>query len=92
MFDGLWAVKCNVGEIEMEKNAKRRVKKYQWVITLCITTVIAMWIYGMVRIYYPDPLYVGIGQYMDLGTGIIIFTLVISGLIVTAIFKKTKKR
>lgn len=76
----------------MKKNTKRRVKKYQWFITLAITVVVSMWIYGMVRIYFPDPLYVGFAQYLDLGTGIVIFTLVISGFIIATIFKKTKKK
>ena len=76
----------------MDKNIKRKVKKYHWLITLLITVGISMWIYGMVRIYFPDPLYLGFGQYADLGTGIVIFTLVISGFIVAAIFKEPKKR
>ena len=76
----------------MDKNTKRKVKKYHWLIVLCITTVVSMWIYGMTKIYYPEPYYIGFGQYLDLGTGIVIFTLVISGFIVASIFKKTKKR
>lgn len=71
---------------------KKNVKKYHWLITLAITVVVSMWIYGMVKIYYPTPFYAGFGQYFDIGVGIIILTLVISGLIVTAIFKKNKKR
>ncbi len=74
------------------KNIKKRVKKYQWLLILCITTVIAMWVYGMTKVYFPDPLDVGFGQYLDLGTGIVIFTLVISGFIVAVIFKKEKRR
>jgi len=75
----------------MKKNTKRRVKKYQWLITLMITVVVSMWIYGMVRVYFPDPLDVGFGQYLDVGTGIVIFTLVVSGFIVAAIFKTGKR-
>lgn len=75
----------------MEKDTKKRVKKYQWLIVLCITTIVSMWIYGNTKIYYPEPLYIGFGQYMDIGTGIVIFTLVVSGFIVTAIFKSNKK-
>lgn len=75
----------------MDKGIKRKVKKYHWLVTLMVTVVISMWIYGMVRVYFPDPLDIGFGQYMDLGTGIVIFTLVISGFIVAAIFKKPEK-
>lgn len=76
----------------MKKNTKKRMKKYHWLITLTITVIVSMWIYGMVRVYFPDPLDVGFGQYLDLGTGIVIFTLVLSGIIVGLIFKKGKKR
>ena len=76
----------------MDKNIKRKVKKYHWLITLTITVVVSMWIYGMVRVYFPDPVDIGFGQYLDLGTGIVIFTLVISGFIVAALFKTNKKR
>lgn len=75
----------------MKKNTKRKVKKYHWLITLIITVVVSMWIYGMVKIYYLTPYYAGFGQYFDIGTGIVIFTLVISGFIVAAIFKSNKK-
>ena len=75
----------------MKKNAKRKVKKYQWLITLAITVCISMWIYGMVRVYFPDPIYIGLEQYIDVGVGIVILTLVLSGLIVTMLFKKNKK-
>ncbi len=74
------------------KNIKKRVKKYHWLITLAITVVVSMWVYGMVRVYFPDPLDIGFGQYMDLGVGIIIFVLVISGIIINVIFKKEKRR
>ena len=76
----------------MDKNIKRKVKKYQWLITLAMTVVVSMWVYGMVRVYFPDPMDIGFGQYLDLGTGIVIFTLVISGFIVAALFKTNKKR
>ena len=74
------------------KNVKRKVKKYHWLIILCITTITAMYVYGMTKIYFPDPWYIGFGQYLDLGTGIVIFSLIFSGFIVAAIFKKNKKR
>lgn len=74
----------------MKKNAKRKVKKYHWLITLCVTVLVAMYVYGMTRVYFPDPLYLGFGQYADLGTGIVIFALVISGFIVAAIFRKKR--
>jgi len=36
-------------------------------------------------------LYIGFGQYLDIGVGIVIFCLVISGFIVGMLFKKEKK-
>jgi len=74
------------------RNIKKRVKKYHWLIILCITTFITMYVYGMTRVYFPEPLYMGFGQYLDLSVGIIIFTLILSGFVVGVIFKKEKRR
>lgn len=74
------------------RNVKKRVKKYHWLIILCITTFTTMYVYGMTRVYFPDPLYIGFGQYLDLSVGIIIFTLILSGFVVGVIFKKEKRR
>jgi len=71
---------------------KLKIKKYHWLIILVVTTLIAMYVYGMVKIYFPDPLNIGFGQYLDLGTGIIIVSLLLSGFIVAAIFSKNKKK
>lgn len=76
----------------MDNKNKKKVKKYQWLIVLIITTVIAMYLYGMTRVYFPDPIPIGFDQYLDVGVGIVIFCLVISGFIVAAIFGKDKKK
>lgn len=76
----------------MKENTKRKMKKHHWLITLAITIVVSMWIYGMTSVYFPEPYHIGFGQYIDLGVGIVIFTLVISGFIVTAIFKRKKRK
>ena len=74
------------------RNIKKRVKKYHWLIILCITTFTAMYVYGMTRVYFPDPLDIGFGQYLDLSVGIVIFSLILSGFVVGVIFKKEKRR
>ncbi|KKL99094.1 hypothetical protein LCGC14_1817810 [marine sediment metagenome] len=74
------------------RRIKKKVKKYHWLIILIVTTITSMWIYGMVKVYYPDPLYIGFGQYLDLGTGIIIFSLILSGFVVGIFFNQKKKR
>ena len=76
----------------VNRNIRRKVKKYHWLIILLITTITSMWIYGMVKIYYPAPIYIGFGQYLDLGTGIVIFTLILSGFMIGILFKQKKKR
>ena len=73
------------------KNIKRKMKKHHWLIVLCITTVIAMYIYGMTKVYFPDPVHIGAGQYLDIATGIIIVSLLFSGFIIAIIFKKKRK-
>lgn len=74
------------------KNVKRKVKKYHWLIILITTVFVSMWIYGTTSVYFPDPLYIGFGQYLDLAVGIILMTLFLSGAIISIIFKKEKKR
>ncbi|KKL15060.1 hypothetical protein LCGC14_2509390 [marine sediment metagenome] len=73
------------------RRIKKKVKKYHWLIILVLTTVTSMWIYGMVKIYYPTPIYIGFGQYLDLGTGIVIFTLILVGFVIGILFKQKKK-
>ena len=80
------------GKKNAKENVKKRMKKYHWLIVLCITTVTAMYVYGMTKIYLPDPLYIGFGQYLDLATGVIVISLILSGFVIGAIFKKKKKR
>ena len=73
------------------KNLKRKMKKYKWVIILILTTLAAMYIYGMATVYFPDPIHLGAGQYLDLATGIVIISLILSGFIITILFKQKKK-
>jgi len=74
------------------KNIKKKLKKYQWIIILAITTFIAMYIYGMTEVYLPEPVHIGAGQYLDIGTGIIIVCLFFSGLVIGLIIKKKKNK
>lgn len=74
------------------KNTKRKVKKYHWLIILIVTTVITMWVYGNTKIYLPEPIHIGFGQYLDVGTGIVIFSLIFLGIILGILFKSQKKR
>jgi len=73
------------------KKLKRKIKKYHWLIILCLTILMSMYIYGMANHYFPDPIHLGAGQYLDLATGIVIGALVLSGTVITIIFKKRKK-
>lgn len=73
------------------KNLKRKLTKYQWVGILILTTLVAMYLYGMTKIYLPDPVHLGFGQYLDLATGIVIVALFLSGAAIAIIFKKRKK-
>lgn len=74
----------------MDKNNKRKAKKYHLLIIFTITVISTMWIYGMVKIYFPTPLDVGFGQYLDVGTGVVIGFLLIIGFIIGLLFKKKK--
>ena len=78
--------------MEVEKKVKRKMKKYYWLIGIITTILVSMWIYGTTSVYFPDPLYIGFGQYIDVAVGIILVSLLLSGIIVKSIFKKNKKR
>lgn len=71
---------------------KRKMKKYHWLIILSITVFITMYVYGMTRAYFPDPIYMGAGQYLDIGTGIVIVGLLLLGAIIAILFKKKKRK
>ena len=76
----------------MRKFKLLKVKRYHWLIALLTTTFVAMYVYGMTAVYLPDPLYIGFGQYLDVGTGIAIFCLVLSGIFVGMLFRKDNKK
>jgi len=63
-------------------------KKYQWICIFTITVLITMWVYGNAKHYFPDPIHLGFGQYIDLASGIIIVSLLFIG--ATAFYKKKK--
>lgn len=48
--------------------------------SLIILTIIyggvLMYLYGMSRIYFPNPVHIGFGQYFDIGIGILFFWVV----------------
>ena len=72
-------------------NFKKKIKKWHWLIALCITTIVAMYVYGMTAVYLPDPIDIGFGQYLDIGTGIAVFCLTLSVVIVGILFSNKKK-
>lgn len=69
---------------------KRKIKKYEWVILLALSVFAAMYIYGMTKYYFPEPIHLGFGHYIDLATGIVIVGLLLSGLILSILFKKER--
>ena len=72
----------------MDNKNKKKVKKYHWLIILGITVITTMWIYGMTQVYMPTPIDIGFGQYIDLGTGVVILSLLLLGFILGTLFKK----
>ncbi len=75
-----------------KKTIKKKLEKHQWICILAITVIVAMYIYGMVKHYFPDPVHIGLGQYIDIATGVIILALLFSSFIFAIIFKKFKKK
>jgi len=75
-----------------KKDIRKKIKKNQWIILLAITIVVAMYIYGMTSHYFPFPVHLGFGQYMDISTGVVIIGLLLSGVILNYIFKTRRDR
>ncbi|KKK44091.1 hypothetical protein LCGC14_0931900 [marine sediment metagenome] len=75
-----------------KKRGLQRANKTQWVIITIFTVVITMYIYGMTKIYFPTPVHLGGGQYLDLGIGVVVFGLLLSGFIITIMVNKFKKK
>ena len=78
--------------MDNKNKKKRKVKKYHWLIVFSITIVFTMWLYGNIGYYLPNALYIGMGQYLDIGTGITITSLLVFGFIIGMIFKKNKNK
>lgn len=75
-----------------KKKEKRKIKKYHWLFVLLITAFFTMWIYGMTTVYIPTPIDIGFGQYLDVGVGVVIISMVFLGFILGILFRKNKKR
>lgn len=73
------------------KGIKKKLKKYKWVGILTVSIFATMYIYGMAKIYFPDPIHLGAGQYLDIAAGVIILCLLLTGAMIAIIFKKKKK-
>lgn len=65
----------------------KKICTKEMVIILIITTLFTMWLYGMAKVYFPDPIYLGAGQYIDIATGIIIIAFFIFGTVLSLKFK-----
>ena len=73
-----------------KKKGSQRANKTQWVIITIFTVIVMMWLYGMTTHYFPTPIPVGLGQYLDISAGVVIIGLLFSGFIITIILKKKK--
>lgn len=47
-----------------------------------------MWLYGMSAAYFPDPIHIGFGQYIDIGTGIVWGGIMLYSIISILVFKR----
>lgn len=61
------------------------------IIILGLTVLFTMYLYGMVSIYFPKPIHLGAGQYIDIATGITLIGLFIFGIFLATQFKQKKR-
>lgn len=69
----------------------KKICTKEMVIILIITVVFTMWLYGMATVYFPEPIHLGLGQYIDIGTGVIIIALFMFGIIISMKFGKKRR-
>ncbi len=84
-----------VGKVQSKRSKKKGspvINIRQWVIITIITVITTMYLYGMAKTYFPNPVHLGGGQYFDLGMGIIIFGILVSGFLITIIANKLKRK
>lgn len=59
-----------------------------WLFFTVIYIFFIMYLFGMAKVYYPDPIHLGLGQYIDLGAGVIYGGIAIYSTIMVIMFKK----
>lgn len=73
------------------KKAPRQPKSYKKEIIFTIFyTIGLMYLYGMTRIYFPEPLHLGAGQYIDIAIEVLFLGLLGYGIILGIMIYKTK--
>ena len=83
------------GKVKSKRSTKKanpKINITQWIIVTLVTVIATMWLYGMATHYFPNPVYVGGGQYFDIGIGIAVFGLLLCGLLITIMVNKYIKK
>ena len=65
---------------------------WKWIVFVLFYGIFLMWICGNISHYYPSPIHIGGGQYLDLGIGALIIGGSIFIMIAGILFKKIKKK
>lgn len=84
-----------IGKVQSKRRKKEtnpEINIKRWVIFTIVTVIVTMWLYGMTKIYFPNPVHLGGGQYFDLGMGIIVFGILLCGFFITIIKIQLKKK
>ena len=86
-----------MGAVQSRRKARKtrnEVKKkfLQFLIFTVFYAIFLMWVSGMTAHYYPEPIGIGWGQYIDLQIGLLIIGGTLYFMIMTLILRKTKRR
>ena len=54
--------------------------------------ILVMYVYGMANTYFPNPILIGAGQYLDLSAGIAITGILFFGILLAIFFKKEMRK
>ena len=72
--------------------SKKRTIQLKIIGVFAIIIFLTMYVYGMANVYFPEPVSVGAGQYLDISSGVTVVGLFLVGLLLALFFRKEMKK
>lgn len=77
----------------MDKYQTKNVSKgIKYFVVFSVIVFLVMYVYGMANTYFPEPINIGRGHYLDISSGIIIVGMLLFGLVLAIFFKREMRK